>query len=65
MLETEIDPELGWRLEHVYKLSRRPTTLGEVRELFKAKRDNPGVEAYLERVRTGEAVIGACCSRTP
>ena len=65
MLETRLDPELGKRLEHVYKLSRQPTTLGEVRELFKAKRDNPDIEAYVEKVRTGEAVIGACRSDTP
>ena len=65
MLETRIDPELGKRLEHVYKLSRRPTTVGEVREMFKENRENPDLEAYVEKVRAGEVVIGASSTDTP
>ena len=65
MLETTLDLELGKRLERVYKLSRRPETLVELQALFREKRNNPAVEVYLERVRSGAGVIGASSGPTP
>ncbi len=64
MLETALDRELGKRLERVYKLSRRPETLVELQALFREKRNNPAVEVYLERVRSGAGVIGASSGPT-
>lgn len=65
MLEMQLDPELGRRLEHVYKLSRRPHTLGDLRDLFEAKREDPEVAAYVELLQSGRAVIGASSGGTP
>ena len=64
-LSHPLDLELGERLKHVYKLNRSPQTLHDVQILFAERRQkNPHLYGYLELVKQGDAIIGACKSQT-
>lgn len=64
-LEAALEPELAERLQQIYRLARRPDTLGALRELFGEGRREPQFEHYLERIRSGAGVIGAARGATP
>jgi hypothetical protein len=54
-----MNPELARRLKSVYGLPREPTSVEDYYALVEARsRENPQTEAYIQKMRDGEVVMG-------
>lgn len=61
MERSVLDPTLAERLKDIYHLARPPATITEFADLLRARhREKPQSREFIERVRSGEAVIGEC-----
>ncbi|MEE9268582.1 MAG: organomercurial lyase [Thermoplasmata archaeon] len=57
--EQTINPELARRLRQVYSLPRDPASMEDYYVLVQAgTKENPQAEAYLEKMRKGQVVMG-------
>lgn len=58
-LEIRLEPRLGKRLQRIYRLPKRPTTLDEYIQIGKEMvMSNPEGPKYIEAIRTGKVVVG-------
>jgi predicted RNA-binding Zn-ribbon protein involved in translation (DUF1610 family) len=59
LTKTRFGAELSSRLKRVYRLARKPGDPDEFFRLLKAESSkHPGTKAFIDRVRSGKAVIG-------
>lgn len=57
--EIKLEPRLGERLQRIYRLPKRPTTLDEYIQIGKEiVMSNPEGPKYIEAIRSGKVVVG-------